>query len=95
MTHFFILFGMRKKMTFVPVFYFSSIFWYSKIYTWILIKCSCSGCPKKLYQVLKLYFEVAKLLMSEILAFPASLELYNSSDILLVCFHGLINNLYR
>ena len=35
-------------------------------------------------------FEAAKLLMSEILVFPASLELYNSFDTLFVCFHGLM-----
>ena len=39
------------------------------------------------------YFEAAKLLMSEIVLFPASLELYNSFDTLFVCFHGLMNNL--
>ena len=54
-----------------------------------------SGCPKKLYLILKLYFEAAKLLMSEILVFPASLELHNLFDTLFVCFHGLMNNLCR
>ena len=49
------------------VFYFSSTFWYRKIYSWILIKCSCTWCPKKLYLILKFYFEAATLLMSEIL----------------------------
>ena len=39
--------------------------------------------------------KVAKLLKLEILVFPASLELYNSFDTLLVCFHGLMNNLRR
>ena len=37
-------------------------------------------------------FEAAKLLTSEILGFPASLDLYNSFDTLFICFHGLMNN---
>ena len=74
----------------VPVFYFSSAFQYSKIYTCILIKCSCTGCPKTLNLISKFYFEAAKPLKSENLVFPASLELYNSFDILFVCFHGLM-----
>ena len=59
------------------------------------MKCSCTGCPKKSNLISKLYFEAAKLLKSEILAFSASLELYNSFDTLFVCFHGLMNNLCR
>ena len=35
------------------------------------------------------------LLMSEVLAFPASLDLYNSFDTLIILFHGLMNNLCR
>ena len=38
-------------------------------------------------------FEAAKLLMLDILVFPASLELYNSFDTIFVCFDGLMNNL--
>ena len=37
-------------------------------------------------------FEAAKLLMSEILVFPASLQLYSSFDTLFVCFDELMNN---
>ena len=37
---------------------------------------------QKLYLILELYFETAKLLMSEILVFPASLYGYNSFDTL-------------
>ena len=49
-------------------------------------------CPQKLYLILKLYFEAENLLlMSAILAIPASLDLYNSFDTLFACFHGLMN----
>ena len=37
-------------------------------------------------------FEAAELLMSEILVFPASLDLHNPFYTLSICFHGLTNN---
>ena len=79
----------------VPVFYFFSTFWYSKINTWILIKCSCTGCPKKWYLILKLFFKQQNSWCHKSNFFPASLELYNSFDTLFVCFHGLMNNSCR
>ena len=41
------------------------------------------------------YFEAAKLLMSEILVLLDSLELCNSFGTLFVCFHSPMNNLCR
>ena len=43
----------------------------------------------------KIQAKVAKLLKSELLVLPAFLEFYNSFDTLLVCFCGLMNNLFR
>ena len=40
-------------------------------------------------------FEAAKLLIPEILVFPASLELYNLFETLFVRLYGLMNNLCR
>ena len=50
----------------------------------------CTGYPQQLYLALKLNLKAVNTLMSEILAFPASLDLYISFDSLLVCFHCLM-----
>ena len=50
-----------------------------------------TGCPKKVYLTLKLYFEAVTIMMLGISGFPASLDLYNSFDTLLVCLHDLMN----
>ena len=54
-------------------------------------KLNYTGCPKKFYLILKLYFKAAKLLMSEILAFRAFLDQYNVILYLLAFMALLIN----
>ena len=47
--------------------------------------------PEKMYLTLTPYFEVVSTIMSVILGFPSVLDLYNSFDTLLICFHDLMN----
>ena len=47
-----------------------------------------------MYLTLRLYFEAVITTMLAILGFPVSADLYNSFDILLICFHDLINKLF-
>ena len=46
---------------------------------------------QKMYLTLTLYFEAVAAIMSGILNFPVSSDLYNSIDTLLICFHDLMN----
>ena len=47
----------------------------------------------KVHPVLKPNFEVVITFMSAMLVFPVSPEIYNSFDILFVCFFDLMNEL--
>ena len=47
-------------------------------------------CPKNMYLTLTLYLEAMTTIMLGILSFPVFLDLYNSFEILLICFHYLL-----
>ena len=52
---------------------------------------SYTGCPKKLYLILRLILGAVRFSMTKVLVLPDSRDMYKSFGTLNACFHALMN----